>query len=158
MQRKPVQCRVVDGDTSFIYRQIGIAARRIHVERQDAIYERLQHTFTRHGGFALPMSTVYRASDPQGPASRWMIERCEVSEADGRRGRDRRSDACRFVCKNLGQGRRVYSTLPHAFTFSFVFTFTWFCPSFLRISCSASLRNMSISSRAPGACTPLGPA
>jgi hypothetical protein len=32
-------------------------------------------TLIPSGGLALPMSAVYRAYDPPGPAGRWMVER-----------------------------------------------------------------------------------
>ncbi len=63
---------------AFLLRGLGWGGMPYHVVKQDLEDGRLVELSIQNvprGGVTLPMSAIYRASDPPGPAGRWMIER-----------------------------------------------------------------------------------
>ncbi len=63
---------------AFLLRGLGWGGMPYHSVKQDLEEGRLVELSIQNvppGGASLPMSAIYRASDPPGPAGRWMIER-----------------------------------------------------------------------------------
>ncbi|MBY0257093.1 LysR family transcriptional regulator [Methylobacterium sp.] len=63
---------------AFLLSGLGWGGMPLHIVRQDIDEGRLVILSIEdipEGGLSLPMSAVYRTSDPPGPAGRWMIER-----------------------------------------------------------------------------------
>lgn len=63
---------------AFLLSGLGWGGMPLHIVRQDIDEGRLVILSIEdipEGGLSLPMSAVYRTSEPPGPAGRWMIER-----------------------------------------------------------------------------------